>query len=489
MDLLSDRQLYFGGGVALLAVLVALLTPLRDPLSEVPGPWYARWTDLPIKYLGLTGRKPIYIQTLHLKYGPIVRVSPREVYVADPAAAQQIHRIKKKFLKDPWYANFVSGQDSVFSARDVDVHRRHRKLLSAPLSEPGLKAFLPQVEAKVRLAIQRMGEEAETRGAADILKWWMFMATDVIGELSFGESFRMLEHGKMNQYGADLQAIGSFAALRTTFPFLFRLARVYNVPVPFMNKAKAASLRILSYAAESIQRHRTIVENEGSNARPTLLSKLYKAGDDETMTQNEMCGNAQSFIVAGSDTTSNTLTYLVWAVCRHPAVKAKLIKELEQLPDDFVYDDVKGLPYLDQVIDETLRLYPAAPSGLPRAVPPEGVELAGYHLPGGYTVSTQAYSLHLNDDAFPEPHVFNPERWEKPTRLMKDSFMPFGGDSRNCLGLHLALMELRLATTRFFRAFPNATVSGLDGMSDADMEAELYFLIIPKGHRCLIQLF
>jgi cytochrome P450 len=86
---------------------------------------------------------------------------------------------------------------SLFNTPDIGLHRRYRRLLSSPLSESGLKNFMPQIEEKVSLAIQRMEEEYKTRGAADVYKWWLFMTTDIIGELSFGESFRMLESGKV----------------------------------------------------------------------------------------------------------------------------------------------------------------------------------------------------------------------------------------------------------------------------------------------------
>lgn len=119
------------------------------------------------------------------------------MFVSDPAGARQIHRIKGEFLKAPFYEKVNPGAN-VFNTRDVDIHRRHRKLLSGPVSETGLQALLPQVEAKVRLTIQRIGEEMYTRGAADLCKWWLFMTTDVIGELSFGESFRMLEYGQVS---------------------------------------------------------------------------------------------------------------------------------------------------------------------------------------------------------------------------------------------------------------------------------------------------
>lgn len=122
---------------------------------------------------------------------------------------------------------------------------------------------------------------------------------------------------------------------------------------------------------------------------------------------------------------------MVWAVCGHPEVKSRLLKELEVLPDDFTYDDLRHVPYLDHVIDETLRRYSTVPAGLPREVPGGGAELCGYHIPAGYTVATQNYSLHRDPVAFPDPERFDPSRWENTTQAMKDSFMPFGAGSRS----------------------------------------------------------
>lgn len=65
------------------------------------------------------------------------------------------------------------------------------------MSETGLKTFLPRIDSKVRLAIERIRDENTTRGAADIAKWFMFLSFDVIGDLAFGESFGNLESGKV----------------------------------------------------------------------------------------------------------------------------------------------------------------------------------------------------------------------------------------------------------------------------------------------------
>ncbi|RYP08040.1 hypothetical protein DL765_008934 [Monosporascus sp. GIB2] len=481
LELLPAAQPLHIAGVAFIsALLVILYRGLRNPVAKVPGPWYAAWTEAAFKYHSIRGQAPVWVQSLHDRYGPIVRIAPDKVFVADPACVRQIHSVKGEYPKSSWYASPFS--ENVFSTTSVAVHRRYRKLLSGPMSETSLKAMLPQIDSKVRLAVQRMGEEMYTRGAADVSKWWIFMATDVIGELSFGESFRMLEYG---EYIRDLESTGRYIALSAVFPILNVILPF--VPVPQSRSAFTARRRLRPYAIQSLQRHQDLVEKDTAYAKPTLFSKMYKAGEDESLTMEEIISNAQGYIAAGSDTTAATLTYLVWSVCRDTNVKRQLAEELNTLSDDFTDGDLKGLPYLNQVIEEALRLWSAAPSGLPRVVPEGGATFGKHWLPSGTVVLTQAYSLHRNAHAFPQPEMFDPSRWEKPTAAMKDCFMPFGGGSRVCMGLHLAYIELRLATARFFREFPNATVSSIEGMSDEDMKQDLYFVMSPRGHRCLIQ--
>lgn len=87
---------------------------------------------------------------------------------------------------------------NLFDATDFEYHRRHRRLLGANMTESSLKACLSVIVPKVDLTILRMREEMKTRGAVDVWKWWLFMATDIIGELTFGESFQTLEQGRVS---------------------------------------------------------------------------------------------------------------------------------------------------------------------------------------------------------------------------------------------------------------------------------------------------
>ena len=120
--------------------------------------------------------------------------------MSEIAAVRTIHAVKTGYLKSPFYKMLAgTATPSAFSTTDVEYHRLHRRLLSTPLSESALKTVEPIVRSKASLAVQRMDEEMESRGVADVFKWFLFYSTDVIGELSFGESFRMLDIGKVGR--------------------------------------------------------------------------------------------------------------------------------------------------------------------------------------------------------------------------------------------------------------------------------------------------
>ena len=253
----------------------------------------------------------------------------------------------------------------------------------------------------------------------------MLVLSGIIVRILFPVRLVLSENPQKNQYIQDIETNGLAGGIRGTFPFMVKVSSV--VPIPIFEAAAESAKRLRHYAEESIERSKRVVaENE---SYPMLLKKLFRS-DENGLSDSDIVNNAMAFIIAGSDTTANTMTYLTWAVCKHPEIKQALVEELNTLPSDFVEGDLRSLPWLNNIIKETLRLYCAAPSALPRMVPGEGVEFNGYALPGGTIVSTQAYTLHRNAEYFPNPESFEPSRWNTATREMKDAYMPFGGGSR-----------------------------------------------------------
>ena len=111
-------------------------------------------------------------------------------------------------------------------------------------------------------------------------------------------------------------------------------------------------------------------------------------------------------------------------------------------------------PSLDHVIKETMRIHSTSSLGLPRIVPPQGIDLAGRHFPGGTVLSVPSYTIHHSKKIWgPDADEFRPERWEEVTEQQKDAFIPFSHGPRACVGRNVAEMELALIVSTVFRRY------------------------------------
>ena len=222
-----------------------------------------------------------------------------------------------------------------------------------------------------------------------------------------------------------------FSGMRTELYPLTSI--IYYIPLPSIKHWLGSTARVNSYGMAAIQKSKALAAK--GETRGMLFSKMLseadgKDGSESTLSEAEINREAGNLIVAGSDTTAVTLTYLVWAVLKNPSIKARLIDEVNTLRANFSSSEAEALPYLSLVIKETLRLYGAAPGSLPRTVPAGGRTLGAYFVPEGTTVSTQAFTLHRDPLIYEDPLEFRPERWAQTTQSMKDAFMPWGGGSR-----------------------------------------------------------
>jgi cytochrome P450 len=99
------------------------------------------------------------------------------------------------------------------------------------------------------------------------------------------------------------------------------------LPIPFLTAAREATGRIRQYSTQSLDRYRRLASKDPDNVQPTLFTRLFM--EEDKLTFDEIRNDAQTYIVAGSDTTSNTMTYLVWNVCKRPAMRDDLVAEVE----------------------------------------------------------------------------------------------------------------------------------------------------------------
>lgn len=181
-----------------------------------------------------------------------------------------------------------------------------------------------------------------------------------------------------------------------------------------------------------------------SNVRPDSLSRYFKAIEKEDVDMDDMkiAGDMIIQLIGGTDTTANTCTWTIYLLYQHPNVHQRLFKELRELiPDintDINHALVRNHPYLNAVLNESLRVYPVAAGDPHRMVPKEGYEFQGHFLPGGTVVMTSQHMLNRWDRIWDEPDKFKPERWltddANKLREMKRAFYPFSVGARACLG-------------------------------------------------------
>lgn len=468
----------------LIHVLQTLRTAYLTPLRRVPGPWYAPLTHLPLKYATLRGRRLHHIHALHGRYGPLVRVAPTELAAAAPADFRAVHRVGGGFVKAEWYGRFRnSAIDDVFSLRDARAHAARRRMLARAFGKGALRAaWEGVVRRRVERAVGRVREEAVREGGvggADVYKWWTLMTADVIGQVAFGCDFGLVELGKYTPEMEDFELAAAVGAFRAEFTWLHDFLQWLRLPG--LRYFAEASERFMNYANVAVANARA--GNIGtSNIFNAVLAEHEK--DAAAMDDMTIKCEAVGLIAAGSGTTAVTLTYLVWAVLSRPDLQKRLEDEvgaLEELSDV----QLEELPLLNAIIDESLRVYGAAPGSLPRVVPEGGATLSGYYVPAGTTVSTQAYSIHRDEEVFPDAEKFDPDRFltdpvlaERQRAVMN----PFGGGARTCLGVHLARMELRHAAAFFFRECRGATLAA--ETTEESMEITHHFLIAPAARKC-----
>lgn len=208
--------------------------------------------------------------------------------------------------------------------------------------------------------------------------------------------------GKVNQYIRVLQAALQGGGIGAEMPLVRTIGTL--IPTETCQNLFRAGPFLIEYARKALEKAKM------ASDVPSLFQGVIEAAKNSTgIDQLDMQLEATGLIVAGSDTTAVTLTYLVWAVLSQPELHKQLREEVDALREDYSDNDVEDLPIVNAVIEETLRLYGAAPGALPRYVPPGGAELGGYYFPEKTTLTTQAYTLHRNSGIFP-----NPYRWVMP---------------------------------------------------------------------------
>ncbi len=242
--------------------------------------------------------------------------------------------------------------------------------------------------------------------------------------------------------------------------FTARVGRVLPIPDFIPTPTNLRFLRAKNRLDSIV--YRIIAERRASGEdRGDLLSMLLHAHEadvaagDGGMTDEQLRDETMTLFMAGHETTANTLAWVWLLLSRNPAVESKLHAELDAVLGDRppTMADLPNLRYTEQVITETLRIYPTVWLLGREAIEP--TEVAGYQIPVGATVYMSQWVIHRDPRFFEDPLVFRPERWEDnlAKKLHRYAYFPFGGGPRICIGNGFALMEATLLLATIARRF------------------------------------
>ncbi|EMD96314.1 hypothetical protein COCC4DRAFT_77748 [Bipolaris maydis ATCC 48331] len=466
-----------------------------SPLAKIPGPNAFAFTRWRLALEDFRGTRTRTIHILHKKYGPVVRLGPSEVSFNSVSALRTIYGAGSGFERTSFYNMFqVYGRKNMFSFFSGREHSERKKMFANAYAKSAMLkgANAAMVEAKVR---QYLDLIARQEGSSEIFASLHYFSLDAITDFLYGKYGRTscLEGSE-----ADCALVNDIVdvARRRLSWFTVHLPRftawLYSRTGLFGRVARYFYPMQLPTTYTGIRRHAMIACQEFACGSPAaepsetveqtspFIAKLWKhhcsrktnGGLDDV----DIASECADHLLAGIDTTSDTLMFLIWSLSRSESRKfqQKLIDEVRSISHESLnpYDiptveTSDKLPYVNAVIKETLRLYAPLPASEPRQASTATV-IDGYHIPAGTTVSISPYILHRNPKVFPNPTQFNPDRWIDPsenTVEMNRWFWAFSSGSRMCIGVHLAMAEMTTLVTAVYRKYTTTTVGDFDKVS------------------------
>lgn len=353
--------------------------------------------------------------------------------VMDPGAIRQILLEQvDNYPKSKTTKNILRPAigDSLFVAEGA--HWRWQRRAATPVfTHRNMINLAPVMSAAADRAANRIAQ-ADTQ-PVNLMDEMVQTTFDVISEVTFSGQ------GTMNSAGVH-SAIDAYIAEAAKISLLDMLGMPDWIPRP----GRMASGKVLGQMKQVADQAITARRARGPGAIPDLLDLLLAGEDPETqkrMNTAELRDNLLTFIVAGHETTALTLAWSLYLCAFDQDVQARARAEVQSVIKGpaVTGDDVARLPYVRQIVDEALRLYP--PAGIISRTARRADTLCAREIRAGDTVMIPIYALHRNHLLWDDPNAFRPERFEDRKSVGRYAYLPFGDGPRICIGASFALQE------------------------------------------------
>ena len=379
-------------------------------------------------------------------------------------------------------ANELGLPQGLFSA-EGDDWLRQRRMVMASFAPTHVRAYFPSL-IKVTLRLQeRWQKAARAEESINLQADLMRFTVDAIAGLAFGKDINTL------QAGEDVIQRHLDKVLPAVFKRMFSLFPVWRYFKRTADRELEASVAVIKNTIEEfvVQARQRLRDDPTLREQPrNLLEAMIVAADqpDSGLGDRQVVGNVLTMLLAGEDTTANTLAWMIHLLKQNPKALQRLQDEVRtHAPDPalFTMALMDSLVYLDACASETMRLKPVAPF-LPlqalRDTQVGDVAVARGDMNWGVLRHDS-----VSEPYFSNPQAFEPERWlpEAPNPLSseaKRAAMPFGSGPRMCPGRYLALLEMKMAMAMLLASFEIEAVNTPDGGPAQELMA---FTMNPVG--------
>lgn len=383
------------------------------------------------------------------RFGPVFTLRlfhANSVFVLGPAANHYItvSHASNFLYRTSYFRDLMGFAGDGLLTTDGDFHRASRRIMLPAFHHERILSSLDAMLSETVSALQSF-----TPGTTiDLYAWTRRLALRIAMRALFG----------LDPDGPAARSIDAAALFEQTLSFYSRdyALRMLRGPLSPWDRQQKATRALTRLIYSEISRRRA-TDERGDD----VLSLLIDATDEDGQTalsDLQIRDEVMTLLFAGHDTTTSTIAFMFHELARHPDVVDRLLAEQRaQLADTALPTPTQlmgdGLPYLEQVLDETLRLYPPAWIGPRRSVAP--FELHGHTVPGGAFVNYCSWASHRLPDVFPDPHSFRPERFTADAKaaLPRGAYIPFGGGSRTCIGMRFGQLEVRTIATLILSRF------------------------------------
>uniref|UniRef100_A0A8C4QCI7 unspecific monooxygenase n=1 Tax=Eptatretus burgeri TaxID=7764 RepID=A0A8C4QCI7_EPTBU len=359
--------------------------------------------------------------------------------------------IVKTILVKEFYTNFTNRRnfkmsgilDEALTVVEDDTWKRIRSVLSPTFSTGKLKEMVPIIKHYTNILVEHLRQRESQ--SLEIKRAFGSYSMDVIASTAFSTQVDSLNN-ENDPFIENINKIMKFSLFSPIILLIF----LFPVMVPVLRFFKISLFpsSILHFFNSNFQ---NMKKNRSKGQH--LLWKLWTPSKDDCfhlgITDNEIQAQAIIFILAGTETTANTLSYVAYNLAVHPDIQSKLQEEIDNaFPSKREYCDCLRRP---SVRPSVLPCNSSANCG--RCYKRQ--ELGGLHLPRGMIIGVPLFALHREPSIWPEPEEFRPERFTKEAKEDRNpyTYLPFGAGPRNCIGMRFALMHMKMGLVALIQEF------------------------------------